>query len=290
MSATTVAAIVVTYNRLELLKKTIEALRAQTRKPDAIFVINNSSTDGTTDWLAEQKDITAIYQANTGSSGGQFAGFKAAYEAGYEWIWTMDDDVAPRENCLETLLSTNLEPAIIRAPWRKSASNEYYFNDTLQFNLTNPFKSLWVKIISQRELKHEVVPAEGITFEGPLIHRSIVSRIGFPEKKFFIYGDDSEYFIRAKKAGATCVVMREAKMRRMLNPADDLPITPKHFYIIRNLIAIDALHGSILVRILRPFLYMGVWLTRARNLKQAKIVIKAFACGYFFRRSKDLMP
>lgn len=75
-----IAAVVVTFNRLELLKKCVESLRNQTHKLDEILIINNSSTDGTLDWLNQQNDLTVISQENSGSAGGQFTGIKTAYE------------------------------------------------------------------------------------------------------------------------------------------------------------------------------------------------------------------
>jgi len=53
-----IAAVVVTYNRLELLKQCIDSIKNQTRKPDEIIVVNNSSTDGTLEWLNPNKDLT----------------------------------------------------------------------------------------------------------------------------------------------------------------------------------------------------------------------------------------
>ena len=43
----TIAALVVTYNRLADLKKCLDTLRQQTRPLDAILIVNNGSTDGT---------------------------------------------------------------------------------------------------------------------------------------------------------------------------------------------------------------------------------------------------
>ena len=75
-----IATVVVTYNRLELLKDCIESLRNQTRKIDEIFVINNSSTDGTEEWLSRQNDLTTITQPNTGGAGGFYTGTKTDAE------------------------------------------------------------------------------------------------------------------------------------------------------------------------------------------------------------------
>jgi len=85
-------AVVVTYNRLHLLKECITALRNQTQKPDAILVINNGSTDDTGKWLLSQPDLLVISQGNTGSGGGFETGIQWAYKNGYSWIWCMDDD------------------------------------------------------------------------------------------------------------------------------------------------------------------------------------------------------
>src|SRR5260221_11867980 len=90
-----IASIVVTRNRLALLKECVAALRAQTLKPDAIFVIDNASDDGTADWLKEQADLTVIRQANLGSSGGQPRGAKAAQSRRYESIWGTDHYPSP---------------------------------------------------------------------------------------------------------------------------------------------------------------------------------------------------
>ena len=46
-----VAAIVVTYNRKECLLNCLEAIRRQTLPPDIIYIIDNHSTDGTSDLL-----------------------------------------------------------------------------------------------------------------------------------------------------------------------------------------------------------------------------------------------
>jgi GT2 family glycosyltransferase len=90
-----IAVVLVTYNRLYLLKECLTSLRKQTYKPDKIIIINNDSTDGTTDWLDEQTDLEVIHQANLGGAGGFYTGIKLAYEQGFDFIWVMDDDVEP---------------------------------------------------------------------------------------------------------------------------------------------------------------------------------------------------
>lgn len=279
-----VCAVVITFNRINLLKEVIDGIRKQTRMPDEIIVVNNSSTDGTADWLAAQSDLTVITQENIGSSGGQYIGIKAAFDKSYDWIWTMDDDVEPLPDCLEKLIEID-DKNIIRAPLRLTAENKPYFNDSISYNLSNPFRSFWIELLSEKHLENELIRASGITFEGPLFHRSIVEKIGLPEKNFFIYADDTEFFIRAEKAGFKNFIIREAHLQRKLQVQEqNKEFSWKHYYIIRNIVAIDVLHGSKPVRYIRPFAYLISWLHRCRSFKNVRTTFKAFFDGYFYKR------
>ena len=145
-------------------------------------------------------------------------------------------------------------------------------------------RSIWNDILSEKDLQNEYIDAVGITFEGPLFHRSLVDKIGLPEKKFFIYGDDTEYFIRAAKAGFKIRIVRDARSNRKLPYADpNSGFTWKHYYIIRNIIAIDVLSGSLPVRLIRPVGYFIKWLGKCRNLSDVKTTARAFIDGYFYK-------
>ncbi|MBR4624822.1 MAG: glycosyltransferase, partial [Alphaproteobacteria bacterium] len=55
-----VGIVVVTFNRLALLKEVVESLRKQTYNDFQIVIINNGSTDDTLQWLEKQTDIITI--------------------------------------------------------------------------------------------------------------------------------------------------------------------------------------------------------------------------------------
>src|SRR5260370_443057 len=105
-----VAAVIVTFNRKGLLVRCLEAVRAQTRPCDRVFIIDNASTDGTTELLGNTGLLDGMVDyvrlpVNTGSAGGFHEGMRRAYEAGHEWLWLMDDDGCPAPDRLETLIS-----------------------------------------------------------------------------------------------------------------------------------------------------------------------------------------
>ena len=280
-----VTAIVATYNRLEFLKEIITALKNQTYKIDNIVITNNSSEDGTEEWLANQEGLIVQKQENVGSSGGQYAGIKRALETSCDFIWVMDDDVVPESDCLEILIAHAGDDKIV-APVRYSIDGSLFWNETIKFNLSNPFKSLWDGINNQDYFNSqpELVYTEGLTFEGPLISRSVIEKIGLPEFKFFIYGDDTEYMLRALKNGCKTYLVKSAKLVRKLSAPNLLKdFNWKHYYIIRNTIAIDKLHGSFWVSKLRPFFYKYRWMKRAANDDEKKIVIEAFEDGQNYK-------
>lgn len=277
-----VAAGIVTYNRLDLLKQVLAAVKKQTRQPDVIYVINNSSTDGTGEWLAEQDGIIAITQDNVGSSGGQFTSMRTAFYNYYEWIWVMDDDVVPAPDALEKLLETADEQTVV-SPMRFTLENKPYLNDTIEFNLTNPFKSFWKEIVSEKTLQSKIFKATGITFEGPLFHRKLVEKIGLPKFDFFIYGDDSEYFIRAERNGFKIVINTEARFTRLIDPPTDFKFDWKSYYQVRNQVIIDRLYGNIAVRFIRPLFYLFKWLKKCRSINEIGTILKALKDGYFYK-------
>lgn len=283
-----IAAVVVTYNRLELLKSSINGLLNQTKPLDKIIVINNSSTDGTEEWLLElaahETKIQVITQENTGSSGGQYTGALTAYNSGFDWIWLMDDDVVVSNNCLENMLPY-LEKMRVCQPLRYANDGSVFCIDMAEMNLTNPVKSIWKRLMTTNDyLKEPLAPVAAVTFEGPIFHRSLFEMVGFPAQKFFIYGDDTEFSARLAKQGVSFVVVRDAVINRLLPYTIDVNLDDwKFYYIIRNLIAIDVLHGNIAVRVLRPFGYFLAYLKRCRKLSQVRTLLRAFKDGYFYK-------
>lgn len=195
-----IAAVVVTFNRLDLLKRVIASLFGQTLKPDAVIVVDNGSTDGTGEWLCQGKGLTVIRQENVGGAGGFHTGIKYAYEHGFDWIWCMDDDVSPRPDCLEQLLENDGDSVGILCPARIQ-NGKTVFTEIVEFNLSNPFSLIGKIHLKDISVGDKAVEIKGMSFEGPLIKREVVAKIGYPEKELFLLYDDTDYSYRAVSAG-----------------------------------------------------------------------------------------
>lgn len=131
-----------------------------------------------------------------------------------DWIWCMDDDVFPREDCLETLLNVaeRHEKLGIVCPHRLM-SGKTFVGEAKTLNLTNPFSDMHNDMLTAQELEsNETIGIVGMAFEGPLIRKEVVEKIGLPNKELFILYDDTDYSYRAVLAGYKVVVARDALM------------------------------------------------------------------------------
>jgi rhamnopyranosyl-N-acetylglucosaminyl-diphospho-decaprenol beta-1,3/1,4-galactofuranosyltransferase len=194
-----IAAVIVTYNRLECLKRCVAALRTQSRLPDEIVIINNGSTDGTGPWLSEQKGLTVITQKNLGGAGGFHCGFQYAFEHGYDWVWSMDDDGVPTTDCLKRLIEFPDASITFRSPLVLSIENP----DTLAFELLPKGAATNITLKSQvpGAAINGLLPEIATPFNGTLISRKIFEDIGFPIAELYIWGDEVEFQFRTQKAG-----------------------------------------------------------------------------------------
>lgn len=253
-----IIAVVVTYNRLQLLKRNIDCLR-RNMPLTSIVVVNNGSTDGTCDWLAAQPDLKVLTQENVGGAGGFYTGIQYAYEQGADWIWCMDDDVFPQADCLSHLLKYAANPEIgILAP-RRLLEGQIYTNDFCQYDLKHPFSSLYKDKLSKRTV---TTPVEicGTAFEGPFIRREVVEKIGLPHKDLFIFCDDTDYCLRTVRAGYKILYVPDALMDKQKFFSDDTWAERnrkkkwKRFYQVRNSTYLNHHYGeNWAVRYLRGF-------------------------------------
>ena len=177
-------AVVVTYNRRVLLEECITALRNQSLKPDAILVVNNGSSDNTEEWLESQKDLFFITQKNVGSGGGFNTAISWAFKNNYSWIWCMDDDGYPKEDALEKILNAETETLSLRncAVLNKEDKKTFVWK-------TKHYATI-------DEVDTKLIKGIGHPFNGTLLHRNIIERVGLPKPNLFMWGDESEYYCR----------------------------------------------------------------------------------------------
>lgn len=250
MSYKTIA-IVVTFNRKELLKKVLNSLINQSVKIDHIIVVDNNSSDGTANMVCSLNSCQIQYHntgANLGGAGGFFEGFTLAEKHSFDYLWLMDDDFLPNLNCLELMLEKN--PKGIVQPIRYNLDGTCTELSPITYDLQkilslNPKGKTVKSYIEDLNVTPDLIPIEAIPFEGPLIYREVIDIVGKPDPRFFIFCDDIDYAIRAKKAGVSIFCDTNAQATRLLvnNQNNDM-LSWKGYFMLRNLFHLHRKHGK----------------------------------------------
>jgi rhamnopyranosyl-N-acetylglucosaminyl-diphospho-decaprenol beta-1,3/1,4-galactofuranosyltransferase len=282
-SKSRVAAVVVTHNRLSLLEQAVGALRAQIQPADMIFIVDNGSTDGTAKWSQGQPDLRTIQQGNLGSAGGQYAGIHAAFRAGFDWIWCMDDDTLPRPDTLRSFL----ENVHAREPDIGFLASVVLWTDGSlhPMNLTNPrFVGEWL----DRVHAEKALPIVSASFVSILVHRRAVEKVGYPVKEFFVWGDDIEYTRRISRHFSCytildSIVIHQTASREPAGVVEVDPQSPKFVGLYRNNVALIWLEPASLVRrIKRLVVWMMHEIGLAGSVTRSVIAFKLCLRGIFF--------
>jgi GT2 family glycosyltransferase len=235
----TVAAVVVTYNRRALLSECLDGLLSESRRPDAIYVIDNASTDGTEDLIATRYASAVTYERlpeNTGGAGGFHHGMGRAYADGYDYIWVMDDDVKPERECLAQLLAQSKSSNVLVPTSTGVEAGDGGASPAGGDRVASDMPS------SPNRLPAAVI-VNDLTFEGTLFHRSIITAVGLPRADFFLWYDDIEYACRIIRRGCgPCLRATAAKMVRMLPSGRCRFVAWRRYYGWRNSLYVNRVY------------------------------------------------
>ncbi|MDP9173939.1 MAG: glycosyltransferase family 2 protein [Planctomycetota bacterium] len=240
-----IAAVVVTRNRLKLLQRLLGCLSRQTRKLDAIIVVDVNSDDGTTEFLrAAGEPIIPVYLThNAGGAGGFHEGMKRAHEDGFDWLWAMDDDGFPDDTALEKI-TDRLDQT--DAKWINSMVVETENPERLAWVL--PYRDGFSEDLKALRALGPIVNGSS-PFNGTLIHRSLIDAIGLPCKELFIWGDEMEFKRRAEGAGFRTVSITDSMFHHPAPPHGSVTTVPlksfrKYYYKVRNSQAVADRNGK----------------------------------------------
>ncbi len=259
-AAESVAVVIVTYNRADLLGRCLAGLAALERRPDRVYVVDNASTDHTLELLGQVDDLplTVIAsETNDGGAGGFHRGVRAAYDEGHDRIWLMDDDVVPHSSCLGVLVA---HPGPAQMAVREDLEGRLCEKAATVFDLRNPLavrpkRQTVDERYPDRASMPEEVPVQNVAFEGFMVHRRVIDAVGLPDPGFFIFYDDVDFALRVRNAGFPIMALRDAVLVRQLDFDQQHDMQSwKGYYMYRNLFVVHLRYGeNVLVR-LKPYL------------------------------------
>lgn len=197
-----ICAVVVTYNRKELLCECIEALLAQTYKEFDILVVDNHSTDGTKEAVEKYAAVLNYTDTgnNLGGAGGFQYGIRQATNLKYDYIWLMDDDCIASPEALSKFIdmANDIKFGFL--------ASKVLWTDGSLCTMNIQRQGLTAKLSSFEESK---VPVSMSTFVSLFIPTRVVAKVGLPIKEFVIWTDDLEYTRRISRQ-YPCYVVPES--------------------------------------------------------------------------------
>lgn len=206
-----IGVVIVTYNRIEKLKKALECFERQISLPSYILVVDNASTDGTAQYLDMWGSTASVCEKivirnkeNLGGSGGFYTGLERAFSLEADWIWVSDDDAFPEEDALKEAYSylTEHEAELEGI----SAICGAVINDgKIDIAHRKNMYSRGVKVIEQLIPEEDYLKPEfelnAFSYVGTIISKAKMAEVGFTQKEYFIWWDDTEHSLRLAKAG-----------------------------------------------------------------------------------------
>ena len=274
-------AVIVTYNRIDYLKESIECYTNQSLKPHRIVVVDNCSTDGTVEFLKKwkakdagvEKDVIFLSE-NQGGSGGFYAGLKHIQEFDdIDWIWVADDDAFPDFNAFKNadiFINEHKNDIDEIAAICGVCSYDGRISNFQRFRLKKTMFGIQDMSIPQRWYNNnQGFDIDMYSFVGTIMKRENLLKAGLPRKDFFIYHDDVEHALRMRKTGRI-VCTTSIKIKHKDNVATRTDVSWRDYYATRNVVVMYKEHfdkWSLFCRITRRRL------ASVLSLKTAKIKV-----------------
>ncbi len=315
-----IGVILVTYNRSELLIEVLNSVLNQTYKVSYVFVVDNNSNDNTFEKLFEKKLVSNNFESyddigkfsentinnlkifylrlfeNLGGAGGFHYGVEFSLKYDWDFLWFLDDDAKPENDCLENLMKySDMNRVLI--PLRFSYEIDIREFPAIRFNMRNPFLREVRELDFYRNFESykdfpDTIEVEDFSFEGPLIKREFILKIGLPKEDIFISGDDTDYALRIlKQFGVKHLLIKDAVIKRLdsENKLKDIPLW-KEYYLKRNYYYTHYKYSeNIFVKIKPFFLFV---LSILKNVLLFRMSYKRLKVNYFafIDSFKEKMP
>ncbi len=277
-----VVAVIVAYNRRDLLRVALDALAAQTRGLDAVVVVDNCSTDDSADVARTHALGPEVLRLgrNTGGAGGFAVGLAHAVTTQRaDLVWLMDDDTIPFPGALAALLEARDgygSPVAV-------LGSRVVWTDGREHPMNTPRRRPGVSAAAiARADAVGAVPVRSSSFVSMLVDARAVRFHGLPVADYFIWNDDFEYSCRLLRRGVGLHVPSSVvEHRTKVFGATDVDPGERFYYEVRNKIWLltrsRALSGP------ERLLYAGAslrrWARTAARSSRRDVLARAFRRG-----------
>jgi rhamnopyranosyl-N-acetylglucosaminyl-diphospho-decaprenol beta-1,3/1,4-galactofuranosyltransferase len=229
-----VVAVVVAYNRRDLLVEALTALVSQSLSLHAIVVVDNASDDGSGSAVRDlfpQVDLVTL-ERNTGGAGGFAAGMAHALQCHQPtWLWLMDDDTIPSKTAAAELVA-----AVDSRPQITIAGSRVVWTDGQDHPMNTPREKPFVGKTERSEAQEAgAIAVRSSSFVSMFVAAAAVRQWGLPIADYFIWNDDFEFSTRLLRHGRGVFVPASVVVHKTkLLGSTDLDPGERFFFEVRN--------------------------------------------------------
>ncbi|MCA9932735.1 MAG: glycosyltransferase family 2 protein [Anaerolineales bacterium] len=259
-----VTTIILNTNRREDTLACLASLAENDYADHDIIVLDNASSDGSVEAIRAQFTAVRVIELtdNKGYAGNNNVGIEAALAAGADWVFVLNEDTILAPDCISQMMATaQADPQIgIVGPM------VYHHNepDVIQSAGGQMSRYLEATHIAENEPDQGQFPApravDWISGCAILVRRAVIKQIGMLDERFFYYWEETEWCLRAQRAGWRIMHVPQAKLWHKGVQRDYRPSPNVTYYATRNrLLALQKHHAS-------AGIWLRTWLQLARTL------------------------
>lgn len=301
MKSVKYAIVIVTYNRVKLLRESVTQAVNQTIRPASIIVVNNASTDDTGAYLESltSQDIIDVVNLsqNIGGAGGFAKGIECALEKDVECVLVIDDDALIAKDYMEKILRAREQYPNYRA-FAGVVETE---GEIDLYHRRNFSKSgLMTRNVRRKQYKEDYFTCNCASFCGMVVDIGLIRQIGLPHPEYFISFDDTEYSLRICRYSKFLVIV-SAKLNHKREPEHlryPRRYSWKDYYAIRNRLLMVKEHGNILDKVINfidifiHIIFRNWWFGLIRrdhyDWRYERHLVKAALCDAANRRMRNI--
>ena len=217
-----VVVVIVNYRTGELVVNCLESLKKILGESVKVIVVDNCSGDSSVDligkWVCDNQNASLVCsEINTGFSGGNNLAIRYAKDQGFlaDYVWLLNPDTVVRDDALQNLVSfMQQNPKVGIAGSRledldgTAQCSAFRFHTVLS-ELDNGLKLGVVSKLLQNwlvALPISDTPAcvDWVAGASMLIRDRVFDDIGLFDEEYFLYFEETDFCLQAKKAGWSC--------------------------------------------------------------------------------------
>jgi GT2 family glycosyltransferase len=234
--------VVLNYEHAEDTLRCVASLRESSYRNQHIIVIDNGSPEADLLALKEGLPSTTVIETgkNLGFGAGNNVGISYALDRGPDFVWVLNPDTVVEPETLRRVVETMMLHPDIGIAGSKIISGKtkeptiWFIGGAIDWRLGGkPSHSFMRRRESDVGIRH-LIPVDYVTGASMLIRREVFDSIGLLPEEYFLYFEETDFNVRAQRAGWLCAVDPRSRLTHYQRSRDTLPSAAYVYYYTRN--------------------------------------------------------